>query len=63
VTAEIKRMYVTPDGRGRAMVDALETGDRLPAAVALYHKVGFTRIPAYGEYVNSPLSVCLGKNL
>lgn len=39
----------------------LETGDRQPEALALYESVGFARIPAFGEYVDSPLSICMGK--
>ncbi len=41
----------------------LETGDRQPESLALYGKYGFTRIPVFGEYVNSPLSVCMEKRL
>jgi putative acetyltransferase len=81
-TAELKRMYVEPDvrgkGVGRQLVDALEaearqlgaarvvleTGIRQSAALALYTRSGFSRIPLYGEYCLSPdTSVCLGKQL
>jgi GNAT superfamily N-acetyltransferase len=41
----------------------LETGERQPEAVALYSRAGFQKIPLFGEYVNSPLSVCMGKVL
>jgi GNAT superfamily N-acetyltransferase len=41
----------------------LETGVRQREALALYSKAGFSPIPAYGEYVGSPLSVCMGKAL
>ena len=41
----------------------LETGIRQPEAIALYERAGFSRIPAFGEYVHSPLSVCMGKDL
>jgi GNAT superfamily N-acetyltransferase len=41
----------------------LETGVRQPEAIALYERAGFSRIPAFGEYVNSPLSVCMAKDL
>lgn len=41
----------------------LETGVRQPEAIALYERAGFARIPAFGEYVNSPLSVCMAKDL
>jgi putative acetyltransferase len=41
----------------------LETGDRQPAAIALAESFGFTRVPLFGPYINSPLSVCMAKNL
>ncbi len=41
----------------------LETGQRQPEAVALYEQAGFHRIPAYGEFQQSPLSVCFEKEL
>lgn len=64
-------------GVGRRMLDALieqarqlgvsrvvlETGHRQQEAIALYEGSGFERIPAFGEYVDSPLSVCLAKVL
>jgi GNAT superfamily N-acetyltransferase len=64
-------------GVGRALLEALEaearrlglrrvvleTGTRQAEALALYRRAGFTAIPAFGEYVDSPLSVCLGKDL
>jgi len=80
-TAEIKRMYVAPEARGRgvgrALLDSLEsdarrlgalrlvleTGERQAEALALYARAGFSRIPAFGEYAGSPLSVCLAKPL
>lgn len=36
----------------------LETGNRQLSAIALYEKLGFRRIPPFGEYLNDPLSVC-----
>jgi putative acetyltransferase len=41
----------------------LETGTYLPAAIALYRSVGYRPIPAYGEYVGNPYSVCFEKHL
>jgi GNAT superfamily N-acetyltransferase len=41
----------------------LETGDSQPEAIALYSRAGFVRIPPFGEYVDSPLSVCMAKDL
>jgi hypothetical protein len=31
--------------------------------MALYTNAGFVRIAAWGEYVDSPLSVCMAKTL
>lgn len=41
----------------------LETGERQPEAVRLYERAGFARIPLFGEYIGSPLSVCMAKDL
>jgi GNAT superfamily N-acetyltransferase len=41
----------------------LETGSRQPEAIALYRRAGFLEIPRFGEYVDSPLSLCMGKDL
>jgi GNAT superfamily N-acetyltransferase len=41
----------------------LETGERQHEAVGLYQRAGFARIPAWGEYLDSPLSLCMGKDL
>jgi putative acetyltransferase len=41
----------------------LETGVRQPDAIAAYERFGYVRIPAFGEYVDSPLSVCMAKDL
>jgi putative acetyltransferase len=41
----------------------LETGVRQREALALYLRVGYSPIPAFGEYLDSPLSLCLGKDL
>jgi putative acetyltransferase len=41
----------------------LETGERQPEALALYMRAGFMRIAAFGEYADSPLSVCMAKEL
>jgi GNAT superfamily N-acetyltransferase len=79
--AEIKRMYVRPEMRGRgfskqmlraleerARTDGvrrliLETGNRQPEAVSLYQSLGYTAIPAYGEFKDSPNSRCFEKKL
>lgn len=41
----------------------LETGVRQAAALGLYERAGYARVPAFGEYVDSPLSVCLARPL
>jgi GNAT superfamily N-acetyltransferase len=41
----------------------LETGVRQPEAMALYEHLGYSRIPNYGYYADSPLSVCYEKRL
>ena len=45
----------------RALV--LETGARQPEAIALYESAGYTTIPNFGFYKESPLSVCYRKEL
>jgi GNAT superfamily N-acetyltransferase len=45
----------------RALV--LETGLRQPEALALYESHGYTPIPSYGFYKESPLSRCYRKEL
>jgi putative acetyltransferase len=41
----------------------LETGERQFEAVNLYESAGFRRIEAFGEYLGSPLSICMKKDL
>jgi len=41
----------------------LETGVRQPEALALYARAGFVRVPGFGEYGVTHLSVCLAKEL
>ncbi len=41
----------------------LETGTRQPEALGLYETAGFSTISPFGEYVGSPLSVCMAKDL
>ena len=64
-------------GVGRAVLDALfaeatalgasrvvlETGVRLPGALALYRRAGFEVIPCFGEYAEAPLSLCMARGL
>ena len=39
----------------------LETGKPLTAAIRLYEKLGYERIPNYGQYSCMPLSICMRK--
>lgn len=41
----------------------LETGDAQPEAVALYRSAGWTQIPSYGQWRDSPRSLCFGRDL
>lgn len=41
----------------------LETGDLLAAAQRFYEREGYRRIPPFGPYVDSALSVCFEKHL
>jgi putative acetyltransferase len=41
----------------------LETGVRQQAAMALYERAGFKRIPPFGEYAGDPTSVCFEKRI
>jgi GNAT superfamily N-acetyltransferase len=41
----------------------LETGLRQPEAIALYTSSGYTPIPSFGHYRESPLNRCFGKRL
>jgi putative acetyltransferase len=41
----------------------LETGVRQHEAMELYRRAGFVTIEPWGEYIDSPLSVCLEKRL
>lgn len=64
-------------GVGRALLEAiegsarqlqiptlrLETGEPQAAAIALYERAGYVRIPPFGEYVDDPTSVCMEKTL
>lgn len=80
-SAELKRMFVHEDTRGRGLASALlrtvesaasssgiatlrlETGPLQAAALALYERSGYRRIPNFGPYVGDPHSVCYAKDL
>jgi GNAT superfamily N-acetyltransferase len=41
----------------------LETGNRQPDAIRFYEREGYTSIPKFGYYVDSPYSLCYEKKL
>jgi len=41
----------------------LETGEPQAAAIRLYERAGYLRIPPFGDYVTDPTSVCMAKTL
>ena len=41
----------------------LETGDQQPDAIRFYTREGYTRIPNFGYYIDSALSLCFAKQL
>jgi GNAT superfamily N-acetyltransferase len=50
--------------RGGASRVILQTGDQQPEAVALYLKLGYSRIPVYEPYATAiPFSMCFEKRL
>lgn len=75
---EIKRMYARPgSGAGKRLLAALEAQARdlgyrevrlstrriNARAVDFYRRHGYLEAPAWGKYVGSAVSVCLGKSL
>jgi ribosomal protein S18 acetylase RimI-like enzyme len=76
--AELKRMYARPgSGAGRQLLAALEshalalgyeeirlsTRSVNARAVDFYRRHGYAEAPAWGKYVGSAVSVCLGRRL
>jgi ribosomal protein S18 acetylase RimI-like enzyme len=79
--AEIKRMFVDPEHRGRGYSKAmlmllermasesgytalrLETRPLQHAAIALYEKLGYVRIPNYGRYEGKQECLCYEKSI
>ncbi|MEJ3651788.1 GNAT family N-acetyltransferase [Actinomycetes bacterium KLBMP 9759] len=41
----------------------LETGDAQPDAIRFYEREGYTRIPNFGAYIGSTISICYAKPL
>ena len=56
-TALLRRLEQDARERGWSRL-VLETGDRQPDAMRFYEREGYTSIPAFGYYVDSPLSRC-----
>jgi len=52
------------EARGRGWTRlVLETGDQQPDAMRFYEREGYTRIPNFGYYADSALSICYEKKL
>lgn len=41
----------------------LETGELLTESTALYKRMGYRQIPNYGQYIDMPESLCMGRKL
>ena len=61
-TAVLAALEVFATDRGWSRL-VLETGDQQPDAIRFYTREGFTRIPNFGHYVHSDLSLCFEKPL
>lgn len=61
-TAILRRLEADARGRGWDRL-VLETGDQQPDAMRFYEREGYTRIPNFGHYVDSALSLCYAKPL
>ena len=61
---EVRRVIVSDDHRGRGVCGWRHAGTKQPESVAMYEKLGYTRIPVYEPYVASmPNSLCFEKVL
>jgi GNAT superfamily N-acetyltransferase len=59
----ILAMLETEARRLGARRAVLETGERQPAALALYARAGYVVVPAFDEYAGAPHSLCMAKAL
>ena len=59
-TALLSALEGEARGRGWDRV-VLETGDQQPEAMRLYEREGYTRVPNFGYYADSALSICYEK--
>lgn len=61
-----RRMLAHLESTARAAgaeVMVLETGDQQPEAIALYTSTGYTLIPGFGHYRDSPVNRCFATRL
>ncbi|MBA3847522.1 MAG: GNAT family N-acetyltransferase [Planctomycetes bacterium] len=63
IAARLLRELLGEAGLLQATRVVLETGARLHEAMRMYEGAGFSPIPAYGDYIDSPLSVCMAKDI
>ncbi|MET4782187.1 GNAT family N-acetyltransferase [Glaciihabitans sp. UYNi722] len=61
-TAILERLEQEGRVRGLGRL-VLETGNRQPDAIRFYQRQGYTRIPNFGYYVDSAISLCFAKPL
>ena len=60
--AILRRLEADARARGWSRL-VLETGDRQPDAIRFYEREGYHRIPNFGYYADSTLSVCFERRL
>jgi GNAT superfamily N-acetyltransferase len=58
----LRELEVLAKERGVTTI-RLETGDLQPESIGLYGSSGYHRIPAFGQYAGSTLSLCFEKPL
>jgi GNAT superfamily N-acetyltransferase len=63
VAPEILRALEEEAGRAGAARVVLETGTLQHEAIALYRRHGYERIPCFGAYATSPISLCFARSL
>ena len=62
--AKLMLNHLTDYARDRGVgLLRLETGIHQPEAIGLYERMGFRRIPPFGEYKEDPLSRCYEKHI
>lgn len=63
IAAQVLRELEAWAAEGNAERCILETGIRMPEAIALYKKMGYRVIPNYGQYAGVSSSVCFERQL